>query len=495
MRARGWTLILVLAASLAASAAWAKTEETEKRINLTPFGGWTIFDRELLFASGQRLKDAAYLGGRVGVRVFPGTWIEGAGGYTSSKPDAGGDDVTWTHYSGNLLVGVPTTHTFAPFISAGFGHMTEKHKTLSDTSSNTLEGAVGVRLRLASALGLRLEARDVLRVPRHIEGAHIADIVVGAGLTFSFGGGRVPDSDGDGVPDKLDKCPDTKHGCNVDAEGCPIDSDKDGVCDGLDKCPNTPLGAKVDANGCPIDSDGDGVFDGLDQCPNTPTGCTVDAKGCQTDSDGDGVCDGLDQCPNTPLGCKVDAKGCPMDSDGDGVCDGLDKCPNTPVGAKVDKDGCPIEVTERETELLDTGMIRIQDINFETGKADLPPEATPTLDAVGQVLSQWPELKIEIGGHTDSRGGAAYNQGLSERRANAVREYMLAHFPSLKADQYTAKGYGKSKPVAPNTNALNMAKNRRVEFKVLNKETLKRESERRRMLKQGEGAPSDTTRR
>jgi outer membrane protein OmpA-like peptidoglycan-associated protein len=494
MRARGWTLTLVLAASLSAHAAWAK-DQTENRFSITPFGGWTIFDRELQFASGQRLKDAAYLGGRVGVRLFPGTWIEAAGGYTSTKPDAGSDDVKWTHYSGNLLVGLPTTHAFAPFISAGFGRVMEKHDVLGDTSSNALEGAVGANLRLGSHLGLRLEARDVLRVPRHIESAHIADIVVGAGLTFAFGGGRVPDSDGDGVPDKSDKCPNTPHGCNVDAEGCPIDGDKDGVCDGLDKCPNTPLGAKVDANGCPIDSDGDGVFDGLDQCPNTPTGCTVDAKGCPTDSDGDGVCDGLDQCPNTPLGCKVDAKGCPIDSDGDGVCDGMDKCPNTPVGAKVDKDGCPIEVMERETELLDTGMIRIQDINFETAKWDLPTDAGATLDPVGQVLSKWPELQIEIGGHTDSRGSAAYNQKLSEQRANSVRQYMLDHFPNLKPDQYLVKGYGESKPIAPNTSALNMAKNRRVEFKVLNKETLKRESERRRLLKQGEGAPSDTTRR
>jgi len=464
MRARGWTLTLVLAASLSAHAAWAK-DQTENRFSITPFGGWTIFDRELLFASGQRLKDAAYLGGRVGVRLFPGTWIEAAGGYTSTKPDAGSDDVKWTHYSGNLLVGLPTTHAFAPFISAGFGRVMEKHDVLGDTSSNALEGAVGANLRLGSRLGLRLEARDVLRVPKHIESAHIADIVVGAGLTFAFGGGHVPDSDGDGVPDKSDKCPNTPHGCNVDAEGCPIDSDKDGVCDGLDKCPNTPLGAKVDANGCPIDSDGDGVFDGIDQCPNTPTGCTVDAKGCPTDSDGDGVCDGLDQCPNTPLGCKVDA------------------------------DGCPIEVMERETELLDTGMIRIQDINFETAKWDLPSDAGATLDPVGQVLSKWPELQIEIGGHTDSRGSAAYNQKLSEQRANSVRQYMLDHFPNLKADQYLVKGYGESKPIAPNTSALNMAKNRRVEFKVLNKETLKRESERRRLLKQGEGAPSDTTRR
>jgi len=496
MRARNWALTIVLLATLAPTAAWAKGGEEDQRINLTPFGGWTIFDREDKYIGGDRIKDAAYFGGRVGLRLFPGTWLEGAGGYTSSKPDTGSDDVTWTHYSANLMFSAPLANRLAPFLTLGYGWMREDHKLAPDQHLNSLEGAVGARLRLTENIGLRLEARDVLRVPKgHLESAHVSDIVLGAGLSFAFGGGKPLDSDGDGVPDKLDKCPDTRAGCTVDATGCPHDSDGDGVCDGLDKCPNTPKGAVVDASGCPKDSDGDGVFDGLDQCPDTPAGCKVDEKGCPIDTDGDGVCDGLDQCANTPLGCKVDAKGCPIDSDGDGVCDGLDKCPNTPAGAKVDRDGCPIEVMDRETELLDTGMIRIQDINFETAKWDLPPDAGATLDPVGQVLIKWPELQIEIGGHTDARGAAAYNQKLSEQRANSVRQYMLDHFPNLKPEQYVVKGYGESKPIAPNTSQLNMAKNRRVEFKVLNKQVLKRESERRRMLKQGEGAPSDTTRR
>jgi OOP family OmpA-OmpF porin len=239
----------------------------------------------------------------------------------------------------------------------------------------------------------------------------------------------------------------------------------------------------VDVKGCPQDADGDGVCDGLDQCADTPRGATADAKGCPQDSDGDGVFDGLDQCPDTPRGCTADAKGCPQDSDGDSVCDGLDKCPDTASGLRVDKDGCPIEVTERETEMLDTGMIRLQDINFETGKADLLPESMPSLDIVGQVLTKWPDLRIEIGGHTDSRGSVSYNQKLSEARVNSVLDYLIEKFPALKREQFTAVGYGESKPLAPNTNALNMAKNRRVEFKVLNTEVLKREVERRKLLK------------
>ena len=144
--------------------------------------------------------------------------------------------------------------------------------------------------------------------------------------------------------------------------------------------------------------------------------------------------------------------------------------------------GCPIEVTEKETELLDTGMIRLQNVNFETGKSVLLPESFAALDEVGGILMKWPQLNIEIGGHTDSRGTAGKNQVLSEDRAQSVKDYLMDKFPQLIAGQLSVKGYGFSKPLVKNTNALNMAKNRRVEFKVLNRDALKKEIERRKML-------------
>jgi len=141
----------------------------------------------------------------------------------------------------------------------------------------------------------------------------------------------------------------------------------------------------------------------------------------------------------------------------------------------VDSDGCPVltEVQQRETELLDTGMIRLQDVKFETAKANILPEFRHTLDVVGEVLSKWPQLKIEVGGHCDSRGSDAYNLALSRRRVISVRTYLLQHFPKLQATQMIARGYGESQPLVPNTSPENMAKNRRVEFKVLNKEMLR----------------------
>jgi outer membrane protein OmpA-like peptidoglycan-associated protein len=470
MRARIWLPLLALTASLLAQVATA-SEFQEKRFNLVPFGGWTFFDKELKSATGLMLNDDLYLGGRLGVRVVSPLWLDLAGGYT--KTSTCDSDASWTHLSANLLLVSSTPRTINPFVSLGGGVSKFVPRWSADQTDGTFEAAVGVKVKVTDMIGLRLEARNVLLVPReHYNKAHIDDVIAGAGLVFAFGG-KDEDSDGDGVRDKRDKCPDTPRGCTVDATGCPIDSDGDGVCDGLDQCANTPRGATVDAKGCPTDTDGDGVWDGIDQCADTPRGCTVDPRGCPTDSDGDGVCDSVDKCPDTVKGCKVDVTGCPIDSDGDGVCDGLDKCPDTPLGTKVLADGCPpSEVQQREIELLDTGLIRLQDVKFATAKADILPESHHALDVVGEVLSKWPQLKIEIGGHCDSRGSDAYNLGLSRRRVNSVRAYLLQHFSKLEATQFTTKGYGESQPLVPNTSPANMAQNRRVEFKVLNKEIL-----------------------
>ena len=146
--------------------------------------------------------------------------------------------------------------------------------------------------------------------------------------------------------------------------------------------------------------DGDGVIDCNDRCPNTPKGCKVDASGCPVDSDGDGVCDGIDKCPDTPKGCKVDATGCPMDSDGDGVCDGLDKCPDTPRGTKVDATGCPIA---EEAPLFEgRRSLVLEGVNFASDKWELTDEAKAILNPVATSLKDWPGVRIEVDGHTDS---------------------------------------------------------------------------------------------
>jgi OmpA-OmpF porin, OOP family len=306
------------------------------------------------------------------------------------------------------------------------------------------------------------------------------------GVIFSFGGPK--DADGDGVSDKLDKCPDTPKSVKVDAFGCPIDTDGDGVPDYLDKCPNTPAGAAVDASGCPLDSDGDGVPDYMDKCSNTPNGVKVDASGCPFDSDGDGVADYMDKCPNTPKGVKVDASGCPLDSDGDGVPDYLDKCPNTPKGVSVNVNGCPLDrdgdgvpdymdkcpdvpglaankgCPEVKAETKKIFAQALQGIQFESGKNVIKKSSYPILDKVAKVMKENPSYNLEINGHTDNQGAAAMNLDLSEKRADAVKGYLTKS--GVDASRLAAKGFGQTIPVADNATAAGRAKNRRVEFKV-----------------------------
>jgi OOP family OmpA-OmpF porin len=215
--------------------------------------------------------------------------------------------------------------------------------------------------------------------------------------------------------------------------------------------------------GAPLDSDGDGVTDRRDQCPNTPKGAKVDAKGCPLDSDGDGVYDGLDQCPNTPAGVKVDSQGCPLDSDGDGVTDDKDKCPNTPKGEKVNAEGCPLPPATTPTPPTpEPKKLILEGVNFDNDKATLRPEAIGILDQAAATLKEWGEVKVEVAGHTDSVASDAYNLQLSDRRANSVRDYLISR--GVAADRLTAKGYGESMPIADNTTEEGRAKNRRVEL-------------------------------
>ena len=474
MRVRGWLLGSAVALSLVAPEARAQTLSA-RRFSVAPFVGWTTFDSELRSASGPMFENNYDFGGRASARVVSIFWLDFAAGITSAKPCDCNE--SWSHYSANIMMMGVNPRRITPYLSLGGGISMFRPMLTADKRDGTVEAAGGVRVRIADGMGVRIEARQGVLVPKEdwFKNAHIRNTVVGLGLVYAFGG-KPPDTDGDGVPDRKDKCPNTPPRCTVDAKGCTVDSDGDGVCDGGDQCPDTPKGANVDAKGCPLDTDGDGIYDGLDQCAATKKGCTVDATGCPADADSDGVCDGLDQCPSTPKGCTVDAKGCPADADSDGVCDGLDRCPGTRAGAHVDPVGCEIvQPGTREYELLDTGKIRISSISFDVGKADVAPSSFAVLDTVGNVLTKWPALKIEIGGHTDSRGSDKANQALSERRAAAVRSYLLAHFTTLAPDQITSKGYGESRPVVPNSTPAMMKINRRVEFVVLNREVLKRE--------------------
>jgi len=232
-----------------------------------------------------------------------------------------------------------------------------------------------------------------------------------------------------------------------------VDSDGDGVEDGSDNCPNTPAGAPVDAWGCELDSDGDGVKDSMDRCPGTPAGVTVDANGCPNDSDGDGVTDDKDQCPGTPAGEPVDANGCELDDDGDGVVNRLDECPGSPAGAQVDIKGC--EIKEE---------IRLEGVNFQTNSDLLLPGAESILNDAAATLKKNPSIKVEVAGHTDSDGSAEYNESLSARRAQTVHDYLAD--AGIAVDRMSVRGYGEAQPIADNSTAVGKAQNRRVVLRI-----------------------------
>jgi len=290
-----------------------------------------------------------------------------------------------------------------------------------------------------------------------------------------YSDGCPTDLDQDGVPDYLDKCPGTPKGTVVNASGCPADSDGDGVPDELDKCPNTPRGVMVGPDGCPIDSDGDGIPDAYDKCPNTPRGVIVGPDGCPaTDADGDGVPDFMDKCPDTPKGIAVGPDGCPLDSDGDGIPDYLDECPRSPPGAKVLPNGCaltgdcrkprPGEAVDANGCALDKNFI-LRGVKFEFDSDRLTEPAKLILNEVGETLKAYPAIKVDLEGHTDAVGTDAYNLGLSERRANSVKAYLSGR--GIPGARMNPVGYGESRPIQTNETEEGREENRRVELKVI----------------------------
>lgn len=169
------------------------------------------------------------------------------------------------------------------------------------------------------------------------------------------------------------------------------------------------------------------------------------------DSDKDGVPDDRDKCPGTPPGVAVDENGCPIDSDKDGVPDYLDKCPGTPPNTLVDANGCPLE------DKITIGLV----IEFDTAKAVVKPEYDDAAEKVALFMKTYPTVKGVIEGHTDNKGGKAYNMKLSQQRADAVKKMLVQKY-GIESSRLTTKGYGFDRPVADNKTAEGRQKNRRI---------------------------------
>jgi len=227
-----------------------------------------------------------------------------------------------------------------------------------------------------------------------------------------------------------------------------------GVLIPLGKLPVEETAAPVEVvePAAPADTDGDGIGDDVDACPDTPAGTAVGSTGCEADTDGDGVPDHLDTCPDTAAGTAVNEQGCAPEPE---------PAPPVESGCRAPGPGEPINL-----EGCATGeAIVLRGVTFDTGSARLTANAKVILNGVADNLLAAPNVKVEIGGHTDSQGSDAYNQSLSEKRARSVQDYLVAR--GVPPERLSFKGYGESQPVDTNETADGREANRRVEMKIV----------------------------
>ncbi|MBL9014315.1 MAG: OmpA family protein [Myxococcales bacterium] len=355
-----------------------------------------------------------------------------------------------------------------PFVLAGAGAFQVVDSKNTDTIDEDTDPAFyvggGAKYRVDNGWGLRADAR-LLLVPSSQDDGFTQDFELLLSIYKEWGRKTVEKAP---PPPPVDD-----------------DPDKDGVVGAADTCPQEPedKDSFQDDDGCPDpDNDGDGVADAADKCPTDAEDkdSFQDDDGCpDPDNDGDGVPDAADKCATDPedKDSFQDEDGCPdPDNDNDGVLDAQDKCaadPETKNGFQ-DEDGCPDEIPQKLKAF--TGVI--QGVNFKTGDATLLATSNKTLDKAVAVLKEFPDLKLEIQGHTDDvalkpKKGSPFqdNQGLSQGRADSVKAYFVSK--GIEEGRLTAKGYGSSQPAVDPTGLkggkLNAArtKNRRVEFKLV----------------------------
>ncbi|MFT5761433.1 MAG: OOP family OmpA-OmpF porin [Polaribacter sp.] len=333
-----------------------------------------------------------------------------------------------------------TTKWFDPYVYLGGGY------TSIDGSGEALMNAgAGFNVWVNENFGVNVQSGA-----KHSFGTDVADhFQHSLGLVLRFGG---KDTDGDGVYDKDDSCPDVAG--LIAFNGCP-DADGDGVQDSKDSCPDVAGLAAL--NGCP-DADGDGIADKDDMCPNEKGSAAN--RGCP-DSDGDGVVNKDDKCPNV-AGPAANG-GCPWpDTDGDGVLDKDDNCVNEAGPAS--NNGCPEPVISDAA--VQTINIGAKSILFNSGMASFLPKVSDYLDAIVATMNEFPKANFAVGGYTDSTGSAKINSRLSKERAGSVIKYFVSK--GVDASRLTSNGYGSANPIDSNKTRAGRANNRRVEITVTN---------------------------
>ena len=340
----------------------------------------------------------------------------------------------------NLTDGKIIPYLFAGYGFSKFGEEDEKNGLFPSTETNrTGLGGIGVNFFLDDNFAINLSTS----YRGNVEGDtynHLQHIV---GLSYNFGAG---DADKDGVPDQKDECPDVPG--LKEFNGCP-DTDGDGIPDNKDRCPEE---AGTEAlQGCP-DADGDGIADADDACPNKAG--TAAMNGCP-DTDADGVADNEDRCPDT-AGDSANG-GCPWtDSDGDGVADKDDNCPE--LAGTIANNGCPDEPTDL-INFINSDQNRIL---FPASSDLLDTNDKAILDTVNGLLKKYPNANIIIEGYASSDGSDAYNLKLSNKRAAAVKAYLVSN--GIDAKRLNTVGYGETNLSGDNNTAKGRAESRRAKI-------------------------------
>ncbi len=328
---------------------------------------------------------------------------------------------------------------------------------------------------MAALAGIRLKNNLMLAYAYDLPTTDLKTVSNGTHeITLGLTIGKRIDSDEDGIPDNLDKCPDKpgpkeNDGCPDDpiaAEEDPeeeeeeiadlndplADSDQDGVLNKDDLCPDVVGLIKND--GCPLgDRDKDGIRDDIDKCPDVfglanNTGCPID------DRDRDGIVDNVDECPDIPG--TFAGRGCPKeDTDGDGIADSSDLCPETPG---YDGQGCP-KISDAQREILN---LAIRNLYFDYDKDEIRPGAYQYLDGLAELLIKHPQFNVNLKGYADERGSRAYNLDLSKRRVESAFFYLTNR--GVPKDQLALEYYGETLPDDMRPTEAGFQLNRRVEM-------------------------------
>ena len=312
-------------------------------------------------------------------------------------------DLKYYSLDGILKYNLSNSESFQPYLFAGFGFSAFQDGVdrnglfpSSDVSETSLAG-IGVNIGISDKMGINVSSSyrnaDESKAFKHFQ--HVI------GVTFKLGS---LDSDGDGISDKNDECPEIP---------------------GLEEFA-----------GCP-DTDGDGIADKDDQCPDQEG--SKDMMGCP-DTDGDGIADKDDECPNSAGGSETN--GCP-DSDGDGVPDKDDSCPDN--AGSIENKGCPIITDSVMDELNDEGSM----IRFKASSSLIGDDSDECLEKIKSILDNYPSTNIVIEGHASSDGSKSFNQKLSEDRATSVKNALVGK--GADSDRLETVGFGEDKPLKDNT--------------------------------------------